>query len=57
MVNEKVNAKVVDAAHICPGDIVVEIGPGTGALTKSLVAAGAHVIAVEKVNLRLSLYQ
>ncbi|KAG6550460.1 hypothetical protein Mapa_008002 [Marchantia paleacea] len=48
MVNEKVNTKVVDAAHICAGDIVVEIGPGTGALTKSLVAAGAHVIAVEK---------
>ncbi|KAL2611329.1 hypothetical protein R1flu_023021 [Riccia fluitans] len=48
MVNEKVNGKVVDAARISPGDLVVEIGPGTGALTKTLVAAGAHVIAVEK---------
>ncbi|KAL3682479.1 hypothetical protein R1sor_000501 [Riccia sorocarpa] len=48
MVNEMVNVKVVEAARISPGDLVVEIGPGTGALTKTLVAAGAHVIAVEK---------
>jgi 23S rRNA (adenine-N6)-dimethyltransferase len=37
---------VADAA-IAPGDLVVDIGAGTGALTRSLVDAGARVIAVE----------
>lgn len=49
MVNETVNARIVDAAEIQPDDLVLEIGPGTGSLTKALVDAGAHVIAVEKV--------
>ena len=30
------------------GDLVLEIGPGQGALTESLVATGARVVAVEK---------
>jgi 23S rRNA (adenine-N6)-dimethyltransferase len=30
-----------------PGDLVVDIGAGTGALTEPLVEAGARVIAVE----------
>lgn len=40
--------KLADAANITPEDIVVEIGPGKGALTKILLATGARVIAVEK---------
>ncbi|OGZ20837.1 MAG: ribosomal RNA small subunit methyltransferase A [Candidatus Lloydbacteria bacterium RIFOXYC12_FULL_46_25] len=40
--------KMVEAANITPGDIVLEIGPGKGALTEKLVQAGARVIAVEK---------
>lgn len=35
------------AADIQAGDKVLEIGPGTGALTSSLLKAGAQVIAVE----------
>jgi 16S rRNA (adenine1518-N6/adenine1519-N6)-dimethyltransferase len=31
-----------------PTDTVIEVGPGTGALTKRLVASGARVIAIEK---------
>lgn len=31
-------------------DVVLEIGPGKGILTKELLFAGAHVIAVEKDN-------
>lgn len=31
-----------------PDDLVVEIGPGRGALTDSLVAAGVRVVAVER---------
>lgn len=36
-----------DAAQIAKGDIVLEIGPGTGVLTKELLFRGAHVIALE----------
>ena len=36
-----------DAANINTGDNVLEIGPGTGALTDILLARGAHVIAIE----------
>lgn len=49
MVNEQVNIDMVEAAGIQPGDLVLEIGPGTGSLTNALVDAGANVIAVEKV--------
>lgn len=36
-----------DAARVEPGDVVVEIGPGTGVLTAELLFRGAHVIALE----------
>jgi 16S rRNA (adenine1518-N6/adenine1519-N6)-dimethyltransferase len=36
-----------DAAKLVPGDIVVEIGPGTGALTRILLERGAIVHALE----------
>lgn len=36
-----------DAASVQPGDVVVEIGPGTGALTRELLVRGAKVIAIE----------
>lgn len=39
--------KLVARAGIAPGDTVLEIGPGTGALTVALIAAGARVIAAE----------
>src|SRR5205814_2125437 len=35
------------AGEIAPGDVVVEVGPGTGTLTEELLARGAEVIAVE----------
>jgi len=34
--------------HIEKGESVLEIGPGTGMLTRELLGAGAHVVAVEK---------
>ena len=40
--------KLVEAADIRATDTVLEIGPGRGALTQELLAAGARVIAVEK---------
>ena len=36
-----------DAAAVGEGDVVLEIGPGTGALTRELLARGAKVIALE----------
>lgn len=48
MVNEQVNIDMVEAAGIQPGDLVLEIGPGTGSLTNALVDVGANIIAVEK---------
>lgn len=38
---------IVSAASIRTGDLVLEIGPGRGALTGPLLAAGARVTAVE----------
>ena len=39
--------KLIDAAHVQAGDVVLEVGPGTGTLTETLLDAGAQVIAVE----------
>jgi 16S rRNA (adenine1518-N6/adenine1519-N6)-dimethyltransferase len=39
---------IVGAADVSVGDTVLEIGPGTGTLTKKLLDRGAKVIAVEK---------
>jgi 23S rRNA (adenine-N6)-dimethyltransferase len=39
--------KLVEASGVEPGDLVVDIGAGTGAITHVLVAAGARVVAVE----------
>ncbi len=40
--------KIIATADVEPGDIVLEIGPGPGALTELLLNEKAHVIAVEK---------
>ncbi|PLX42492.1 MAG: ribosomal RNA small subunit methyltransferase A [Deltaproteobacteria bacterium] len=40
-------AKIVNASGVQPGEAVLEIGPGPGALTKALIGAGAHLTAIE----------
>jgi len=39
--------KTVRQAQVEPAERVVEVGPGLGSLTLGLLAAGAHVVAVE----------
>lgn len=39
--------KIVEAAGVAEGDLVLEIGPGTGVLTRELLDRGARVVAVE----------
>lgn len=39
---------LVEACQIQKGERVLEIGPGTGALTRELLATGAQVVAIEK---------
>ena len=39
--------RIVDAVGIEANDLVFEIGPGTGALTRSLLKQAGHVIAIE----------
>ncbi|HLY80277.1 MAG TPA: rRNA adenine dimethyltransferase family protein, partial [Caulobacteraceae bacterium] len=40
--------KIVRLAGLAPGETVVEVGPGPGGLTRALLEAGAHVVAIEK---------
>ncbi|XP_065864739.1 ribosomal RNA small subunit methyltransferase, chloroplastic isoform X2 [Euphorbia lathyris] len=49
MLNSQVNQQLVDAANVQEGDVVLEIGPGTGSLTNVLLDTGATVLAIEKV--------
>lgn len=46
--NPRVSEKVADAAGVKKGTLVLEVGPGKGALTEELLARGARVIAIEK---------
>lgn len=39
--------RIVEAAGITAGDVVLEVGPGCGGLTERLLLAGAEVLAVE----------
>ncbi len=40
-------ARIVAAAGVRPGELVLDVGAGDGAITTHLVAAGARVVAVE----------
>lgn len=48
MTDRTVAAWNVEQLDIQPGDTVIEIGPGMGALTEHLVTTGARLILVEK---------
>jgi 16S rRNA (adenine1518-N6/adenine1519-N6)-dimethyltransferase len=48
LIDGNIIKKIIQLADVCPGESVLEIGPGPGALTEGLLEAGAHVLAVEK---------
>lgn len=47
LIDGNIVQKIIDAAEISEGDLVLEIGPGPGALTQALLNGGAIVTAVE----------
>lgn len=47
LVDENILRKIADAGDITDGDLVVEIGPGLGALTAALAERAGRVVAVE----------
>lgn len=51
LIQPQIAEDMATAGKVSEGDTVVEIGPGTGALTRALLERGAKVIAVEKDDL------
>ncbi|NIP17469.1 MAG: 16S rRNA (adenine(1518)-N(6)/adenine(1519)-N(6))-dimethyltransferase RsmA [Xanthomonadales bacterium] len=47
LTDDRVIGRIVEAIDPGPGDLILEIGPGRGALTAPLVASGAEVHALE----------
>lgn len=48
LIDSNVVKKIIETADIQKGDVVLEIGPGPGALTTLLLELGATVYAIEK---------
>lgn len=48
LINDKILPQIIESAEIKKNDIVIEIGPGLGILTKALLDAGAKVYTIEK---------
>jgi len=47
LIDHNLIRKLVDASGLAAGDLVLEVGPGTGALTEELLARGGRVVACE----------
>lgn len=47
LIDHNLISKLVDAAQVRQGDVVLEVGPGTGTMTEELLDRGASVIACE----------
>ncbi|RLC65891.1 MAG: 16S rRNA (adenine(1518)-N(6)/adenine(1519)-N(6))-dimethyltransferase RsmA [Chloroflexi bacterium] len=47
LVNQTTLEKIVAAAELAPHDVVLEVGPGLGTLTRRLAREAKHVVAVE----------
>ncbi|MFT7433222.1 MAG: 16S rRNA (adenine1518-N6/adenine1519-N6)-dimethyltransferase [Alphaproteobacteria bacterium] len=47
LTDQNIIRKIIQAINPQVGETIIEVGPGQGALTEHLLAAGAHVIALE----------
>lgn len=47
LIDSNILRKIIACVAPCSGDLVLEIGPGAGALTQALTESGAHVLAIE----------
>lgn len=47
LADQRALERIVEAAELGPGDIVLEIGPGLGILTRCLAAGAGRVVAIE----------
>ncbi len=47
MIDQNLVRIVADSGNIAVGDLVTEVGPGTGTLTEEILGRGADVVAVE----------
>ena len=47
LINQNVVDKIVESSHITKEDLVIEIGPGLGTLTKELLEKAGKVICIE----------
>src|SRR5688500_2702718 len=47
MIDQNLVRLVAEAGRLGPGDVAVEVGPGTGTLTQELLARAGRVVAVE----------
>ena len=47
MIDQNLLRIVADAGNPAAGDLVIEVGPGTGTLTEEILSRGAEVLAVE----------
>ena len=50
LINEEVVNNIVESSEISKNDLVIEIGPGLGTLTESLLENAGKVIAIELDN-------
>ena len=48
LIDKNVLEKIIEASDIKPDDIILEVGPGLGTLTKELAKKAKQVIAIEK---------
>lgn len=47
LIDDNIKRKIVESASIDEGSLIIEVGPGSGAITKYLVTFGVPVIAFE----------
>ena len=47
LIDDNIKRKIVDSSNVSEGSIIIEVGPGSGAITKLLVKKGVPVVAFE----------